>query len=408
MGSYEFDLITVGGGLGGSALAKNMAESGVRVLVLEREGQFSDRVRGEWLAPWGVAEAQRIGVYDTLLEHCAHELPNFDTVGIGSPRDLRATTLQHLPALAFHHPPMQDALIEAARSAGAEVWRGAAVREVRPGETPTVLVMRDGRFQEIKGRLVVCADGRSSMSRKWCGFSVRREQQKLLGAGLLFENLATSQDTFTFLLNPDLRRVASLVPIGTGRVRAYLMYGSSQIDRLQGAGDVSRFIDECLKTGLPRKTFAAARAVGPLASFDMTETWVEHPYRDGVVLIGDAAGSSDPTWGQGLSITTRDARELSERLRVTDDWDFASQQYARSRDTYFQTGLRVQRWHFDLMFGEGIESDELRARALPLLAKEPDRMPDHGFSGLDLPGDEEVRMRFFGEVQPPRRGSATH
>ena len=77
MKSYDFDLITVGGGLGGSALAKNMAEIGVRVLVLERERQFSDRVRGEWLAPWGVAEAQRIGVYDTLLERCAHELPNF-------------------------------------------------------------------------------------------------------------------------------------------------------------------------------------------------------------------------------------------------------------------------------------------------------------------------------------------
>ena len=259
--------------------------------------------------------------------------------------------------------------------------------------------MRDGRFQELKGRLVVCADGRSSMSRKWCGFSIRREKQKLLGAGQLFENLATAQDTFTFLLNSELRRVAILVPIGAGRVRVYLMYGSSQIDRLQGAGDVSRFMDECVKTGLPMEGFAAARAVGPLASFDMTETWVEHPYRDGVVLIGDAAGSSDPTWGQGLSITTRDVRELSERLRVTDDWDLASQQYAQARDAYFKAGLRVQGWHFDLMFGEGTAADGLRARALPLLAKEPDRMPDHAFSGLDLPSDEEVRMHFFGEIQ---------
>jgi menaquinone-9 beta-reductase len=30
----------------------------------------------------------------------------------------------------------------------------------------------------------------------------------------------------------------------------------------------------------------------------MTETWVEHPYRDGLALIGDAAGSTDPTWGR--------------------------------------------------------------------------------------------------------------
>jgi hypothetical protein len=51
------------------------------------------------------------------------------------------------------------------------------------------------------------------------------------------------------------------------------------------------------------------------------------------------------------------------------------------------------------MFGEGTEADGLRERVLPLLAKEPDRMPDHAFSGLDLPSDEEVRMRFYGEIQ---------
>jgi flavin-dependent dehydrogenase len=57
----DYDIITVGGGLGGAALAKAMAERGCRVLVLERETRFKDRVRGEWLAPWGVAEAQTLG-----------------------------------------------------------------------------------------------------------------------------------------------------------------------------------------------------------------------------------------------------------------------------------------------------------------------------------------------------------
>ncbi len=57
----DYDIITVGGGMGGAALAKAMAEKGYRVLVLEREARFKDRVRGEWLAPWGVAEAQALG-----------------------------------------------------------------------------------------------------------------------------------------------------------------------------------------------------------------------------------------------------------------------------------------------------------------------------------------------------------
>jgi 2-polyprenyl-6-methoxyphenol hydroxylase-like FAD-dependent oxidoreductase len=206
------------------------------------------------------------------------------------------------------------------------------------------------------------------MSRQRVGFATRREKQKLFGAGQFFENLDTAQDTFAFLLNSELRRVAILLPIGTGRVRAYLMYGSSRIDRLQGAGDVSRFIDESIKSSLPGRDYTAARAVGPLASFDMTETWVEHPYRNGVVLIGEAAGSNDPTWGQGLSITMRNVREFSERLRISDDWDLASHQYARARDAYFQMGLLVHGWHFNLMLGEGAEADRIRKRVLPLLA----------------------------------------
>ena len=50
----QYDIITIGGGLGSSALAKSMAERGRRVLRLERERQFNDRVRGEYMTPWGV------------------------------------------------------------------------------------------------------------------------------------------------------------------------------------------------------------------------------------------------------------------------------------------------------------------------------------------------------------------
>ena len=48
MTSSSYDIITVGGGLGGSVLAKVMAERGVRVLVMESQGRFVDRIRGEY------------------------------------------------------------------------------------------------------------------------------------------------------------------------------------------------------------------------------------------------------------------------------------------------------------------------------------------------------------------------
>ena len=55
-----YDLVIVGGGIGGSALATVMARAGRSVLVLEKSEEFEDRVRGEWIAPWGVVETKRV------------------------------------------------------------------------------------------------------------------------------------------------------------------------------------------------------------------------------------------------------------------------------------------------------------------------------------------------------------
>ena len=66
MASTSYDIITIGGGLGGAALAKVMAERGARVLVLESETRFRDRVRGEVILSWGVAEAKELGIYEMM------------------------------------------------------------------------------------------------------------------------------------------------------------------------------------------------------------------------------------------------------------------------------------------------------------------------------------------------------
>ena len=59
MASTDYDIIAIGGGLGGAAVAKVMAEHGARVLVLESELHFKDRIRGEVMMSWGVADARR-------------------------------------------------------------------------------------------------------------------------------------------------------------------------------------------------------------------------------------------------------------------------------------------------------------------------------------------------------------
>jgi choline dehydrogenase-like flavoprotein len=58
----DFDLLVVGGGLAGASLATVLAREGASVLVVERERVYRDRVRGEVIAPWGCAEAKRLGL----------------------------------------------------------------------------------------------------------------------------------------------------------------------------------------------------------------------------------------------------------------------------------------------------------------------------------------------------------
>src|SRR5258708_35198025 len=122
MSSSQFDLVTVGGGLGASALAISMARRGARVLVLEKETQFRDRVRGEGLAPWGVAEARELGIADLLLKRCAKAVPWVE-MGFG-PRNLVETTPQKEPFLTHCHPGIQEDLLPEAQQAGAQVRLG--------------------------------------------------------------------------------------------------------------------------------------------------------------------------------------------------------------------------------------------------------------------------------------------
>jgi 2-polyprenyl-6-methoxyphenol hydroxylase-like FAD-dependent oxidoreductase len=119
-----YDVVTVGGGLGASALARSLALEGLKVLVLERETQFKDRVRGEQVASWGVGEARELGILDMLLANCGHEMRWFDLYFgpiLTGHRDTVETTPQGLPNMTFFHPKMQETLIAAAAEAGSDV-----------------------------------------------------------------------------------------------------------------------------------------------------------------------------------------------------------------------------------------------------------------------------------------------
>ena len=82
--------------------------------------------------------------------------------------------------------------------------------------------------------------------------------------------------------------------------------------------------------------YPGAHDIGPLATFDGGDFWVEHAYRNVVALFGDAAGTTDPSFGQEVSFSLRDERTLPDELLSNSDWDTAGHRYAERRDTYFQ------------------------------------------------------------------------
>jgi len=71
MAGLSPDVVIIGGGIGGGTMATVLARSGLEVIVLERETIYPDRVRGEWIAPWGVAEFKRLGILNLLYENGA-------------------------------------------------------------------------------------------------------------------------------------------------------------------------------------------------------------------------------------------------------------------------------------------------------------------------------------------------
>jgi 2-polyprenyl-6-methoxyphenol hydroxylase-like FAD-dependent oxidoreductase len=369
---------------------------------VEREARFRDRVRGEYLESWGVAEARTLGLVETLHAAGAREVPWLTTwVGSlpGLRNDVREANPEGLAPFCLSHPAMQEAVLEAARAAGAEVLRPASVTAVTAGAQPAVTVRReDGGEAAFTARLVVGADGRESKVRAWGGFPVERDAEKLALAGLLLDGYEGPDDTSSIFWNFAAGEQALFFPQGRGRLRAYVAFhAKGDHGRLSGRGRIPAFRAACDAANVPAQWLENATPVGPLAAFSGADAWVPHPYREGVALLGDAAASSDPTWGCGLSLTLRDVRTLSERLLASDDWDAAAHAYAEEHDRYYGRLHTLEAWLSRGFFDVGPEADARRGRIFARAFTEAGRIPDIVARGPDSPCDEAARRRFFGE-----------
>lgn len=399
--NLEYDVIIVGGGLAGAVAARKLAETGRRVLVLERETSFRDRVRGEQMHPWGGAVAQRLGIRRELLASgFGHDARYNNIYVLGhqtSHRDLHATTpYDRIGVTTFHHPEMQELFLTAAATQGATVRRGAGVRSLAGGERPEVTYIDDTGSHLASARIVIGADGRTSKVRAWGGFETRQDPERLRIAGALLRNTSAPIDGLHMCVAPQGNML--LCPLGDGRARAYFIYDIGVAGRraLSGKGHVDEFLRLCRTTGAPSEWFEGVVLTPPLADFEGAAQWVEHPCRDGIVLVGDAAATLDPSFGTGLSKTLLDIERLLDALGSSADRDTALDAYAASHDHHYQILHDLEAWLTKLLWSRGPEADARRHRVMPRFDVGDPALPDLQL-GPDGPHDGAARKLMLGE-----------
>jgi 2-polyprenyl-6-methoxyphenol hydroxylase-like FAD-dependent oxidoreductase len=398
------DVVVVGAGIAGASIAAVLARGGLKVLLLERQRAYRDRVRGEYMAPWGVLEARAVGLetairgahavdarysvsYDELVAPSAAEAAKGD-----------ASTI--LPGvrgpMCASHPQACQALADEAVRLGAKLVCGVTEVRVQAGTRPSVTYL-NGTEMQVRPRLIIGADGRTSTVRKQSGIRINKAPASHVIAGLLVEGASRwPADQFSIGVEKDLQFYV-FPQGGGGRLRLYTCHANEQAARWAGRAGPQRFLQAFagLRSIPAALGLGGATAAGPCATFSGEQTWCEEPYAEGVVLLGDAGGYDDPVDGQGLSLAMRDVRQLSELLLATDDWTpaglrpYGQQRAERLRRmrrvsltfaalmTTFTADSRARRGRFYAASGAG--GDDFRL-ALGAIHLGPDRLPIEAFS----------------------------
>ncbi len=400
-GAADFDLVVVGGGLAGSSLAAVMARAGHRVLLLEREKRFRDRVRGEAMMPWGVAEAARLGLLPVFAQAGALPTPRWRTWigGQPAPPDEHGAAAGGPGFLTFSHPALQEALIGHAAESGAEVLRGVALQQVRCG-TPAqaTFAAADGVARSASARLLVGAEGRAGPVAQALGAVTLRAPRSVLTVGFELTGGFDTGEAVNFFLDPREGWSAIVARTGAERCRSYLIHHQSLLpEQLSGEAARPRALSLLAQTGVPAEWLAGASPGTPLASFDGAWRRVDRLRAPGVVLIGDAAGTSDPAWGNGLSRSLRDVRLLSEALMRSSDWDAATAAAAAEIQAQRDRLQPIEQLQAEFFLTPGPEAAQRRQRVFPLWAEDPTRQLDSLRLGPDVPFDEDRRRRYLGE-----------
>jgi flavin-dependent dehydrogenase len=303
------DLLVVGAGPAGAAIAALAATDGARVTLLDRDRFPRDKVCGEFLSAEGCGVVSRLGVLHRLV---AAGAPRLRSCRISAPGGLAVDLpLPLLPgagaeARGISRRWLDAALVELAAARGAEVLeRTEALGPILEDGRVRGLRLREvggGRTSELRAPLVVAADGRRSVLVRSLhprlGEPRRGRPRSRFGLKAHYAVADARLEGRVELHLVDGGYVG-LAPVENGRWNL-----CAQVTRraLRAAGSPDGFLAACLRSHAAlADRLGRAERCSPWKSVGPLRHAARRPAAHGVLFVGDAAGTIDPFCGEGMS-----------------------------------------------------------------------------------------------------------
>ena len=317
------DLIIVGAGMVGSALALALQNSGLQILLLDggplsvkpfdQSAAFEPRVSALSAASQRILE--RLGAWDGIAARRTSpygEMQVWDGSGTGqvhfSAASVHAEVLGHI----VENRVVQDGLLDALYEADLGLLPGARLEQLRRSGDDWLLTLTDGR--ELRAPLVIAADGANSAVRRLAGCATR-EWDYLHHAIVTSVRCSKPHQQTAWQRFTDDGPLAflPLAKVDDAEHWCSIVWSTTpaEAERLMALDDAA-FCHELGKAFEWR--LGDVLESDPRHCIPLRQRHAKRYVEPGLALIGDAAHTIHPLAGQGVNLGFLDAAVLAEVL----------------------------------------------------------------------------------------------
>ncbi|MFN8558862.1 MAG: NAD(P)/FAD-dependent oxidoreductase [Dehalococcoidia bacterium] len=318
MAAAVWDAVIVGARVAGSVLACHLARRGHRILVLDRATFPSDTLSTHFFDPLTTARLSGLGILDAI-ERCG--APAIRRARFAAPEAHVEFTGRFAPPLGvaggycIRRVTLDAMLVQAARTAGAEVREGARVTDLLWYEGQAGGVRwtdAGGRERAEPAQVVIGADGRYSSVARW----VRAPSTATNAAAApvyyaYFSGMAGPRDTVEVL--HGARRTMLVFPTDGELTCVAVTLPQTEAGAYR-ADHERRFRADLGAIPELAGRLAGAERRGPVRGATDLDGHVRTPIGPGWALVGDAGVHVHPITARGIGLAVRDAELLAEGL----------------------------------------------------------------------------------------------